>query len=61
MNHSKFRHTCPIQSSPHWKNRGHTIRREDDMGGPVNVLAIDPQSGQIDIASGESTGAVAGF
>jgi gamma-glutamyltranspeptidase/glutathione hydrolase len=41
--------------------RGHTIRREPDMGGPVNVLAIDPQNGQVDIASGEGTGAVAGL
>ena len=40
---------------------GHVIRREEDMGGPVNVLAADSQSGKIDIASGESTGAVAGF
>jgi gamma-glutamyltranspeptidase / glutathione hydrolase len=40
---------------------GHTVRREADMGGPVNVLAIDPQAGRIDIASGETTGAVAGF
>jgi gamma-glutamyltranspeptidase/glutathione hydrolase len=40
---------------------GHTIRREDDMGGPVNVLAVDPENGQIDIASGELTGAVAGY
>jgi gamma-glutamyltranspeptidase/glutathione hydrolase len=43
------------------EKRGHTIRREDDMGGPVNVLASDPQTGKIDIASGESIGAVAGF
>jgi gamma-glutamyltranspeptidase/glutathione hydrolase len=40
---------------------GHEVRREEDMGGPVNVLAVDPQSGTIDIASGESIGAVAGF
>jgi hypothetical protein len=40
---------------------GHTVRREEDMGGPVNVLAINPQTRQIDIASGESTGAVAGL
>lgn len=39
---------------------GHGIRREEDMGGPVNVLAVDLQTGKIDIASGESTGAVAG-
>jgi hypothetical protein len=31
------------------------------MGGPVNVLAVDPQTGIIDAASGESTGAVAGL
>ncbi len=41
--------------------RGHSVRREPDMGGPVNVIAVDPQNGQIDIASGESTGAVAGL
>ena len=40
---------------------GPPVRREEDMGGPVNVLAIDPQTGKIDIASGEGTGAVAGF
>ncbi len=40
---------------------GHTIQREDDLGGPVNVLAVDPQTGHIDIASGETIGAVAGF
>ena len=40
---------------------GHSVRREEDMGGPVNVLAVDPQTGKIDIASGESIGAVAGF
>jgi gamma-glutamyltranspeptidase/glutathione hydrolase len=38
---------------------GHKIRREEDLGGPVNVLANDPRSGRIDIASGEGTGAVA--
>jgi gamma-glutamyltranspeptidase/glutathione hydrolase len=43
------------------EQRGHTVRRENDMGGPVNVLAVDPQTGKIDIASGESIGAVAGF
>ncbi len=40
---------------------GHTIKREDDMGGPVNVMAVDSQTGHIDIASGETIGAVAGF
>lgn len=40
---------------------GHSVRPEADMGGPVNVLAIDPHTGKIDIASGESIGAVAGF
>jgi gamma-glutamyltranspeptidase len=40
---------------------GHSVRREEDMGGPVNVLAVDTQTGRIDIASGESIGAVAGF
>jgi gamma-glutamyltranspeptidase/glutathione hydrolase len=40
---------------------GHTIRREDDLGGPVNVLAIDSQTRKIDIASGKGTGAVAGI
>jgi gamma-glutamyltranspeptidase/glutathione hydrolase len=40
---------------------GHSIRREDDMGGPVNVLTIDRQTRKIDIASGEGTGAVAGI
>jgi gamma-glutamyltranspeptidase/glutathione hydrolase len=40
---------------------GHIVRREDDMGGPVNVLAVGPQTAKIEIASGEATGAVAGF
>jgi gamma-glutamyltranspeptidase/glutathione hydrolase len=40
---------------------GHGVRREEDMGGPVNVLAIDPQIGVIDVASGEGTGAVSGW
>lgn len=43
------------------EQRGHTIRREADMGGPVNVLAIDPKTRKTDIASGETIGAVAGF
>jgi gamma-glutamyltranspeptidase/glutathione hydrolase len=40
------------------EQRGHDVRREEDLGGPVNLLAIDP-SGQIDVASGEGFGAVA--
>jgi gamma-glutamyltranspeptidase/glutathione hydrolase len=40
---------------------GHAVRREEDMGGPVNVLAVDPPAGAIDVASGEGTGAVAGW
>jgi gamma-glutamyltranspeptidase/glutathione hydrolase len=59
----------PLQLSMHTddaivadlEKMGHTIRREADMGGPVNVLAINPQSQEIDVASGEATGAVAGF
>ena len=59
----------PLLVSPHTpdgvvvelEKLGHTIRREEDMGGPVNVLAVDPQTGKIDVASGEGFGAVAGF
>jgi gamma-glutamyltranspeptidase/glutathione hydrolase len=40
---------------------GHRVQSEADMGGPVNVLAVDPVFGKIDAASGESTGAVAGI
>jgi hypothetical protein len=40
---------------------GHTVRREEDMGGPVNVLTVNPQTGKTEAASGEGTGAVAGF
>jgi gamma-glutamyltranspeptidase len=40
---------------------GHSVRREDDMGGPVNVLAVESQTGRIEAASGEGTGAVGGF
>jgi gamma-glutamyltranspeptidase/glutathione hydrolase len=40
---------------------GHAVRKEDDMGGPVNVLAVHEAAGKIDIASGEGTGAVAGI
>ncbi len=40
---------------------GYVIRKEEDMGGPVNVFAIDAQTGRIDVASGEATGAVAGW
>jgi hypothetical protein len=39
----------------------HVIRREPEMGGPVNLLTIDLQHGVIDVASGEATGAVAGL
>jgi gamma-glutamyltranspeptidase/glutathione hydrolase len=59
----------PLLVSPHMpaavvanlEQRGHAVRREDDMGGPVNVLAIDQETKTIDIASGEVTGAVAGI
>jgi gamma-glutamyltranspeptidase/glutathione hydrolase len=40
---------------------GHGVKREADMGEPVNVAAVDSQNGRIDAASGEGTGAVAGF
>jgi gamma-glutamyltranspeptidase/glutathione hydrolase len=40
---------------------GHSVRREEDMGGPVNVLAINRHTGAIDVASGEGTGAVGGL
>jgi gamma-glutamyltranspeptidase/glutathione hydrolase len=40
---------------------GHVVRHEADMGGPVNVLAVEPHKGRIDAASGEGTGDVAGF
>jgi gamma-glutamyltranspeptidase/glutathione hydrolase len=43
------------------ERRGHAVRREADMGGPVNVLVVDRQQGVIDAAAGEGTGAVAGF
>jgi gamma-glutamyltranspeptidase/glutathione hydrolase len=43
------------------ERKGHTIVKEADMGGPVNVLAIDRESHTIDIASGETTGAVTGI
>jgi gamma-glutamyltranspeptidase/glutathione hydrolase len=59
----------PLLVSPHMppsvvaelEKLGHAIRNEEDMGGPVNVLAVDSQTGEIDIASGEVTGAVAGL
>jgi gamma-glutamyltranspeptidase/glutathione hydrolase len=51
----------PDQIVAELEKLAHTVRREDDLGGPVNVLATDPQSGKIDIASGEGTGAVAGI
>jgi len=41
--------------------RGHNVRREPDMGGPLNVLAVDAETGEIEIASGDGTGAVAGL
>jgi gamma-glutamyltranspeptidase/glutathione hydrolase len=40
---------------------GHQVRHEDDMGGPVNMLAILKAAGQISAAAGEITGAVAGI
>ncbi len=43
------------------EKQGHIIHRDDDLGGPVNMLAVDPQTEQIDVASGEGTGAVTGF
>jgi gamma-glutamyltranspeptidase/glutathione hydrolase len=43
------------------ENLGHAVQREEDMGGPVNALAINQATGQIAAASGETTGAVAGF
>jgi hypothetical protein len=43
------------------EGQGHRIQREDDMGGPANVLAVDPKTTRIEIASGETTGAVAGL
>jgi gamma-glutamyltranspeptidase/glutathione hydrolase len=43
------------------ETRGHAVRREADMGGPVNVLVVDRQQGVINAAAGEGTGAVAGF
>ena len=51
----------PAQDIAELERHGHTIRREEDMGGPVNVLAMNPDSPTIYIAAGEGTGAVAGF
>ena len=59
----------PLLVSPHMPDNvvaelakfGHEVRREEDMGGPVIVLAVDPQTGIIDVASGEGFGAVAGL
>jgi gamma-glutamyltranspeptidase/glutathione hydrolase len=51
----------PPEVATELEQLGHTIKREDDMGGPVNVLAVDVENGHIDIASGETIGAVAGF
>jgi gamma-glutamyltranspeptidase/glutathione hydrolase len=54
-------HDMPIDVVVELEKVGHNVRREADMGGPVNVLAVDPQTGKIDIASGETLGAVAGY
>jgi gamma-glutamyltranspeptidase/glutathione hydrolase len=43
------------------KELGHQVRHEQDMGGPVNVIAIDARCEMIGAASGEGTGAVAGL
>lgn len=51
----------PTSVAEELEKLGHVVRREEDLGGPVNVLAVDPQSGKIDVASGEGTGAVAGI
>ena len=51
----------PTDVVAHMERSGHTIRREEHMGGPVNVLAVDSTTGKIDVASGETIGAVAGF
>jgi gamma-glutamyltranspeptidase/glutathione hydrolase len=54
-------HHMPSNVVAELEKLGHTIRREDDMGGPVNVLTVNPQTGKIEAASGEGTGSVAGF
>jgi gamma-glutamyltranspeptidase / glutathione hydrolase len=59
----------PLLVSPHMPDKvvaelakfGHEVRGEEDMGGPVNVLAVEPQTGIIEVASGEGFGAVAGL
>jgi gamma-glutamyltranspeptidase/glutathione hydrolase len=59
----------PLRVSQHASNevvaqlerQGHSVVKEADMGGPVNVLSINQESRKIDIASGETTGAVAGL
>jgi gamma-glutamyltranspeptidase/glutathione hydrolase len=59
----------PLLVSPHMpddvaaelEKLGHTVHHEEDMGGPVNILAVDSQTGRIDAASGEATGAVGGI
>jgi gamma-glutamyltranspeptidase/glutathione hydrolase len=51
----------PDHTTAELEGLGHSIRREVDMGGPVGVLAVDQQTGRIDVAAGEATGAVAGI
>jgi len=59
----------PLLISPHTPDAviseleklGHTIHREEDMGGPVNMLTVDFETGKIDVASGEGTGAIDGI
>jgi gamma-glutamyltranspeptidase/glutathione hydrolase len=54
-------HHLPSNVVAELERIGHSIQHEVDMGGPVNVLAVNPQTNEIDIASGETTGDVAGF
>src|SRR4029078_1736568 len=54
-------HQTPDSVVAELEGLGHAVRRETDMGGPVNVLAVDAETGTIDVASGEGTGAVAGI
>jgi gamma-glutamyltranspeptidase / glutathione hydrolase len=59
----------PLSVSPHLSDAavaelerlGHEIRCEEDLGGPVNVLTVDQQTGIFDAASGEGFGSVAGW